>query len=198
MNHANAAKQNVLADGNRYTRTTMKHLHSFKLRLRAGIGVAVIVTVIYAVSGALVIGADTTSAGAKAADKKPQKKEAKKLTGSELYAINCNRCHAERYPTEFNSAQWKTLMTHMRVRANLPEAGQGNPEISAGRQRRLTLHETEHENSTSNSWRAGCKFRDRRGSSSACVRRHQRRAIQPVERPRHSAGPDPEETGSAD
>jgi hypothetical protein len=120
MNHANAAKQNVLADGNRYTRTTMKRLHSFKLRLRAGIGVAVIVTVIYAVSGALVIGADTTSAGAKAADKKPQKKEAKKLTGSELYAINCNRCHAERYPTEFNSAQWKTLMTHMRVRANLP------------------------------------------------------------------------------
>ncbi|MGD0614448.1 MAG: hypothetical protein ABSA69_03285 [Verrucomicrobiota bacterium] len=93
----------------------MKRLHSFKLRLRAGIGVAVIVTVIYAVSGALVIGADT-----KAADKKPQKKEVKKLTGAELYAINCNRCHAERYPTEFTSAQWKTLMTHMRVRANLP------------------------------------------------------------------------------
>ncbi len=44
----------------------------------------------------------------------------KKLTGSELYAINCNRCHQERYPTEFNSAQWQTLITHMRVRANLP------------------------------------------------------------------------------
>lgn len=44
----------------------------------------------------------------------------KKLTGSELYAVNCNRCHQERYPTEFTSGQWQTLMTHMRVRANLP------------------------------------------------------------------------------
>jgi hypothetical protein len=43
-----------------------------------------------------------------------------KLTGAELYAVNCNRCHPERYPTEFNSTQWKTLMMHMRVRANLP------------------------------------------------------------------------------
>ena len=46
----------------------------------------------------------------------------KKLTGAELYAINCNRCHPERYATEFTPAQWKTIMTHMRVRANLPAA----------------------------------------------------------------------------
>jgi mono/diheme cytochrome c family protein len=52
----------------------------------------------------------------------PEKKAEKKLTGAELYAINCNRCHAERYPMEWNSAQWKTLMTHMRVRANIPAA----------------------------------------------------------------------------
>ena len=26
----------------------------------------------------------------------------------------------ERYPVEFNQTQWKTLMLHMRVRANLP------------------------------------------------------------------------------
>ena len=57
--------------------------------------------------------ADDTNSAAKL-------KPAKKLTGAELYAINCNRCHAERYPTEFNSAQWQTLLTHMRVRANLP------------------------------------------------------------------------------
>src|ERR1035437_716253 len=42
------------------------------------------------------------------------------LTGSELYSIHCNRCHSERYPKEFQAAQWKTLLTHMRVRANLP------------------------------------------------------------------------------
>jgi hypothetical protein len=53
----------------------------------------------------------------------PEKKTEKpKLTGAELYAINCNRCHPERYATEFTSAQWKTIMLHMRVRANLPAA----------------------------------------------------------------------------
>jgi len=47
----------------------------------------------------------------------------KKLTGAELYSIHCNRCHPERYPTERTAAQWKTILLHMRVRANLP-AGQ--------------------------------------------------------------------------
>ncbi len=65
--------------------------------------------------------------GAVLAHAEPEKKTdpkpaPKKLTGAELYAINCNRCHPERYATEFTSAQWKTIMTHMRVRANLPAA----------------------------------------------------------------------------
>jgi hypothetical protein len=42
------------------------------------------------------------------------------LSGAQVYAINCSRCHQERYPTEFDLARWKTIMTHMRVRANLP------------------------------------------------------------------------------
>jgi hypothetical protein len=42
------------------------------------------------------------------------------LTGAELYSIHCNRCHAERYPTERTAAQWKTIMLHMQVRANIP------------------------------------------------------------------------------
>ena len=42
------------------------------------------------------------------------------LTGAELYSIHCNRCHPERYPTERTAAQWKTILMHMRVRANLP------------------------------------------------------------------------------
>ncbi len=58
----------------------------------------------------------------------PKKNEAaqtkkKKLTGADLYAIHCNRCHNERYATEFTAAQWKTIMAEMRVRANIP-AGQ--------------------------------------------------------------------------
>jgi hypothetical protein len=42
------------------------------------------------------------------------------LTGVELYSIHCNRCHQERYPTERTGAQWKTIMLHMQVRANIP------------------------------------------------------------------------------
>ncbi len=59
------------------------------------------------------------------AEKKPKSEKAaapakKKLSGADLFAIHCNRCHPERYPTERTAAQWKTIMTHMRVRANLP------------------------------------------------------------------------------
>jgi len=34
--------------------------------------------------------------------------------------MHCNRCHPERYPTERTAAQWKTIMLHMQIRANLP------------------------------------------------------------------------------
>lgn len=47
-------------------------------------------------------------------------KPSKKLTGAELYAIHCNRCHPERYAPERTEAQWKTILLHMRTRANLP------------------------------------------------------------------------------
>ena len=45
---------------------------------------------------------------------------ADQITGAELYSMHCNRCHPERYPTERTAANWKTIMLHMRVRANLP------------------------------------------------------------------------------
>jgi hypothetical protein len=44
------------------------------------------------------------------------------LTGAELYAINCNRCHPERSAIERRPAEETTILTHMRVRANLPAA----------------------------------------------------------------------------
>jgi len=56
-----------------------------------------------------------------AADSSNQKPARKKLTGAELYSMNCNRCHQERYPTERTAAQWRTILLHMRVRANLPD-----------------------------------------------------------------------------
>ncbi len=67
---------------------------------------------------ALILGS-ASSVGAK--DPKP-KEPKKPLTGAQLYQMHCNRCHAERYATEWTAAQWKTLIMHMRVRANLPAA----------------------------------------------------------------------------
>lgn len=55
----------------------------------------------------------------KAPDTKPAVVK-KQLTGAELYSMHCNRCHPERYPTERTAAQWKTIMLHMQVRANIP------------------------------------------------------------------------------
>jgi hypothetical protein len=56
----------------------------------------------------------------KAAPAAAPEKPRHELTGAELYSIHCNRCHPERYPTERTAAQWKTILLHMRVRANLP------------------------------------------------------------------------------
>ena len=62
---------------------------------------------------------NTVASKAKAPDTKPPVVK-KQLTGAELYSMHCNRCHPERYPTERTAAQWKTIMLHMQVRANIP------------------------------------------------------------------------------
>ena len=40
-------------------------------------------------------------------------------TGEEIYKANCQKCHYERYASERTDAEWKVIMTHMRVRAGL-------------------------------------------------------------------------------
>ena len=82
----------------------MSRFRSLKSRLIAGAGLAMIVAV-----ASFAFADDAKTPATK-----------KKLTGEQLYATNCSRCHSERYPTERTEAQWKTLMLHMRVRANLP------------------------------------------------------------------------------
>jgi mono/diheme cytochrome c family protein len=72
--------------------------------------------------GLCLVGLGLTPAHAEPEKKTEPKPATKKLTGAELYAINCARCHPERYATEFTSGQWQTIMLHMRVRANLPAA----------------------------------------------------------------------------
>src|SRR6266849_3611003 len=105
----------------------MKRSRLFKRQLQACLGLGLMVAVLGAFSGGWVSGEETKPAKEPAASKEskpakePKKKEEKKkLTGAELYAMHCNRCHPERYATERSATQWKTLMLHMRVRANLP------------------------------------------------------------------------------
>ena len=105
----------------------MNRGNSLKPRRRVGIGLALLAGALCLAPAALVTGADTKPADSKSKDKateaKPETKaEKKKLTGAELYAMHWNRCLPERDATEWTAAQWKTLMTHMRVRANLPAA----------------------------------------------------------------------------
>ena len=105
----------------------MNRLSSVKSPKRTGLKVAAMAAVLCVASVVAVNGADKkpetkesdTKAG-KTTEKKPEKKAVKKFTGPELYSMHCNRCHPERYPTEWTPAQWKTIMMHMRVRANLP------------------------------------------------------------------------------
>ncbi len=84
---------------------------------RSGLRLAAVAAALFALASTAVRADDAAA--------KPEKKTAaksKKLTGAELYQIHCNRCHPERYATEWNAAQWKTIILHMRVRANLPAA----------------------------------------------------------------------------
>ena len=95
----------------------MNDLSPLKPRLLAGIGLAFIAAAICMVRIPIVY------AGPPAAPEQPAKPaESNALSGATLYAINCNRCHAERYPPEFTVANWRNIMIHMRVRANLPAA----------------------------------------------------------------------------
>jgi hypothetical protein len=92
----------------------MNRLGSFKPQLLPESAVSVIASIICVVCAPLV------STGPPAAPEKPV--QTSTLSGATLYAIHCNRCHPERYATEFTAAHWKSIMIHMRVRANLPAA----------------------------------------------------------------------------
>lgn len=43
-------------------------------------------------------------------------------TGAELWAANCRRCHALRDPGDYSDSEWRLVMMHMRVRANINES----------------------------------------------------------------------------
>ncbi len=87
---------------------------------QAALGFAVILAAAALLSTSLAFGADPSTNRPPARPKRVQKKPRKALSGAELYAIHCNRCHPERYAPERTAAQWQTILLHMRTRANLP------------------------------------------------------------------------------
>lgn len=97
----------------------MKRISSIPYWWRAGLMLAATAAAILTLSTACLSAADA-KADKPAKTEKPKKGAKKQFTGAELYAMHCNRCHPERYPTERTASQWKTIMLHMRVRANLP------------------------------------------------------------------------------
>jgi hypothetical protein len=91
-----------------------------KFCFQLGWSLALLVASICLLSNAL-LAADTPKPGKSTPPpKKQEKKPKKELSGAELYAIHCNRCHPERYAPERTPEQWQTILLHMRTRANLP------------------------------------------------------------------------------
>src|SRR5260221_12047990 len=90
----------------------MDRFSSLKPQLLAGVGLAIIVAAIYTGQFPIVY------AGPETPPQKPR--ENKSLSGAQLYAVYCNRCHSERYATEFTAAPWKTIIIDMLGRANIP------------------------------------------------------------------------------
>ncbi len=100
---------------------TMHLQNTAQRRARTGLRFGAVAAAILAVTAG--VAADDTKAPKPAPPTKKAEAKVKKLDGAELYQVHCSRCHAERYATERTAKEWKTLMLHMRVRANLP-AGQ--------------------------------------------------------------------------
>jgi hypothetical protein len=103
------------------TETNMKKIKPFNGLIRTALALAA--AVLIGGPAALVVSADppaaTTTSTNTVVEAQPVPVK-HSITGAELYSMHCNRCHAERYPTERTAAQWKTIMLHMQVRANLP------------------------------------------------------------------------------
>ena len=108
----------------------MNDLSPLKPRLLAGIGLALIAAAIYLVRVPIVY------AGPPAAPEKPAESNA--LSGATLYAINCSRCHSGTVSHRIHGGPLeKHHDPHARAGQPARGAGQGDPEVSRGRCRKL-------------------------------------------------------------
>ena len=96
----------------------MKRPNPFKEKIRAGLAAGVVAILVCSMASA--VWASETKGQTKEKKPEPHKAHKPEHSGAELYEMNCNRCHPERYPMEHTDAQWKTIMLHMRTRAQIP------------------------------------------------------------------------------
>ncbi len=89
-------------------------------RLETALSLSVAIVAVVLLCTPPLFGADPSTNQPPARPAPAQKKPRKALSGAELYAIHCNRCHPERYAPERTPVQWQTILLHMRTRANLP------------------------------------------------------------------------------
>lgn len=100
-------------------------MHTVKARLRSATKLIRLATVGTATTTVIVMAFSATAQSPTPASKSkvetttaPVKVEP--LSGAELWTMNCSRCHMARNPGEFTAAQWRTILRHMQIRANLP------------------------------------------------------------------------------
>lgn len=70
------------------------------------------VSILLAISASLLFGCVGTDEGTPVAD-------ASTSAGAKLWAENCIRCHNLRPPDSYSDVEWRIIVHHMRVRANL-------------------------------------------------------------------------------
>ncbi len=105
-------------DSNDLAMNTAKTLFrgSFKLIHVFSIATVILAAIVFAFSAT----AQSPTPPSKTKVETATSAKAEPLSGAELWAMNCSRCHMARNPGEFTAAQWRTIFRHMRIRANLP------------------------------------------------------------------------------
>lgn len=91
-------------------RGSIKSIHLFAIATIA----AAVVVIAFPAAG------QTSAPTSKTESETTTSVKAEPLSGAQLWTMNCSRCHMARNPGEFTAAQWRTIIRHMRIRANLP------------------------------------------------------------------------------
>ena len=106
-------------DSNGFAMHTSKAIVSYSIKSIHFLCVAIIIMIAFVIAFPAT---GQSPAASKTKTETTTSAKAEPLSGAELWTMNCSRCHMPRNPGEFTAAQWRTIVRHMRIRANLPAA----------------------------------------------------------------------------